>query len=154
MSFHPKQKEIITITVIVFIAILLFGFWKFWSMTPDKKPEAVAGDFYSWYLEYEGNALLSGAYKKSGYLTSRFIDQIETQLNESKGLITQDPIFCKQSIPDRFFMTNPNIQKKSAQITLVQFFQEELHSAKIKLVHQFGKWKIDDIICPNAKQSQ
>ena len=115
-------------------------------------PARVVSDFYSWYLGYirgeEGlrNPLVDGAYRDCGYLTDRFVDEIERTLASfDKGGF--DPILMAQDVPERVEAGEAAVTSDEASVTVQMFWGNNPTPSErtVKLVLVDGGWKIDAI---------
>ena len=146
-----KNKLKKVIIIIILLAVISYVAYKRIQKAMTG-PEVIVGNFYEWYINYDGNALMSGAYKESGYLTNDLIKKIDESLEESKGMVKKDPFTCSQSLPDDFSVSNPIIDKSNAGVTLAEYFENDLSSVKIALKSKWGGWRIDSVICPQTEE--
>jgi len=111
-------------------------------------PEEVVEEFYGWYLSYIGdrssgefhNPLSEGAYRDCEYLSSSFIGELEEMLANG---ISADPILLAQDIPHEFSV-DPGSEKGTVIVHL-QFGDSPSHDLQVRLVDEYGSWKINDI---------
>ena len=111
-------------------------------------PEDVAADFYAWYLAYIGdpgsdsfrNPLVDRAYRESGFLSDRFVQELDDLLDEG---ISADPILLAQDIPNDFTV-DPGSEVGTAIVHL-QFGTETVRHLKVTMIQDLGTWKIDGI---------
>jgi hypothetical protein len=116
------------------------------KMNPDKVVEA----FYSWVTQYEGNVMVSGAYKTSEYLSDTFKEEINTLLGSmDKGGF--DPFICAQDVPERFVVGSPSISNGIATVRVEQVFQTGKRVLPVELRNEAGLWKISAIKCQNVE---
>ncbi len=141
-----KRKSLLPLIVIVPLVILFFTF-KLSEFTKSTPPEQVVINFYHWYTDFAGNALLSGEYSRSEYVSEELVVNIENRLNESKGAIGKDPFTCNINEPDEFIATTISSENETAEVALDQFFGEEVETINIILIKDNGKWLIDEIEC-------
>lgn len=144
------------IIVIVGGAIILasgIGVFIFFNFIPQKgalRPEQIAQNFFSWYIQQPERPLLGGAYKSSGFLSDSFIKKINKEISsfQETGI---DPFLCSTAVPVFSLISEPKILAGKAEVIFNQ--QEGLQKNQMKtiLVLQKKEWKIDNIECFVAK---
>ena len=144
-----KPLEIIPLVIAVLLIIGTAYAGKMYFKQPEIAPEDTAKEYYDWYLDYKGNPLFSGAYQGHKLLEESVVLMADKIVNESQGLLDIDPFLCTENNPDRVHIANPIINKRSATVTVVNFFGSEIKSHKVELSSKWGKWKISSINCPN-----
>jgi hypothetical protein len=124
------------------------GNWKIINITCGATPAGTAKAFYTWYLAYIGepgsdsfrNPLVDRAYRDSGFLSDRFIQELDDLLAEE---IPADPILMAQDIPQDFTV-DPGTTEKTAVVHLM-FGAETVRHLKISMIEDMGVFKIDGI---------
>jgi len=128
----------------------LDGRWQITGVT--LAPETVVSSFYGWYLWYARggeemrNPLVDGAYRDCGYLTDRFVGEIERTLASfDKGGF--DPILMAQDVPERVEAGEAAVTGDEASVTVQMFWGNNPtpNERTVKLVLVDGGWKIDAI---------
>jgi len=142
-----KKKNFLHLIIIVPLIIFFVAFKISEFSKNNPSTEQVVTNFYSWYTDYKGNALLSGEYGKSEYISKNLIENIENTLSESKGVIGADPFTCSTDKPDDFIASTVSSENKSAKVVLDQFFNEDIKTINIILIQEEGNWMIDEVIC-------
>ena len=115
-------------------------------------PDQVVTDFYDWYLGYirgeadRRNPLVDGAYRTSGYLTGRFVNEIEQTLASfDKGGF--DPILMAQDVPERVEVGEVTVTGDEAHVEVQMYWGNNPTPSErtVTLVRVDGEWKIDGI---------
>lgn len=122
--------------------------WQISDITCAFSPEGTAKGFYTWYLAYIGdpakedfrNPLVDKAYRDSGFLTEKFIAELDALTANG---ISADPILMAQDIPHDF-SADPGYEDGTAIVHL-QFGSETIRHVKVSMVQELGIWKIDGI---------
>lgn len=109
-------------------------------------PQETVESFYSWYLEYEGNPLSSGAYKMSEELSPTLVEKIAQELdNMDKG--SADPIICAQDKPDNFSTSLIEVREAEARVSVKLGFSTMEKQIEIGLIQEDDQWLINEIVC-------
>jgi len=116
-------------------------------------PEEVVEAFCSWYLQYEGNVMRSGAYKTSDYLTEDFrtkVDEIIASFDKGG----YDPFLCAQDKPSGFTVETNNVSEDKTTVTVdfVQNFSGNGRIVPVIVEEINGEWKIADVDCQAVSQ--
>jgi hypothetical protein len=115
-------------------------------------PEAVVRSFYGWYLWYARgggemrNPLVDGAYRDSGYLTTRFVDEIDRTLASfDKGGF--DPLLLAQDFPESVQVVDATSagDRASVKVQMLWAGNPTPSERTVTLVLTDGGWKIDGI---------
>ncbi len=111
-------------------------------------PEDVSMAFYNWYFSYKGDPLLSGAYKKSEYLTPGFKDFMADSVKEYNGT-NDDPMFCTKNKTSQYnVLYEPAIiTNNTGALVKVRRIDDARYLYYVRLELVKGKWLINDIIC-------
>ncbi|MGI5827433.1 MAG: GerMN domain-containing protein [Patescibacteria group bacterium] len=116
-------------------------------------PEEIVEAFYSWYLQYEGNVMSSGAYKTSDYLSEEFRTKVDGIIASfDKG--GYDPFLCAQDKPSGFTVETDIVSEDKTTVTvnLVQNFSGNGRVVPVIVKEVVGEWKITDVNCQAVAQ--
>ncbi len=109
-------------------------------------PQETVESFYSWYLEYEGNPLSSGAYKMSEELSPTLVEKIDQELdNMDKG--GADPIICAQDKPDNLSTSLIDVRETKARVSVKLKFPSMEKQIEVELIQENDQWLINEIVC-------
>lgn len=112
----------------------------------DDPGEVVLG-FYNWYLGYEGNALVDGAYRDQAVASPEFAQTVQERLDSfEKG--GYDPILCAQDQPGTVEVGMVTISGDRAEVAVSTSF--EGHSFRVLLAAEEQSWQITDVVCDNG----
>jgi len=123
------------------------GWWKITNVTVVTTPGEVVAGFYRWYTHYPGNPLADGTYRSSENLTRDFIDKVDGMVAffEHGGT---DPFLCTRDVPGEFTYEEAAVSGEEAS----QVVHTDLagHTFTVQLRRDYGRWKISDVVCPQA----
>lgn len=116
--------------------------------TVQVSPDVTVEEFYQWYLDYKGQALISGAYKESPFLTDSYKKKLEDKASGYKNLL-YDPILCAQDRPKDSNVENVTLSNDGTSANVVYY--EDYYGTPVRtsvsLVSTSGNWSIDNIEC-------
>ena len=112
-------------------------------------PDKTVEDFYKWYLEFKGQALVSRAYIGSPYLTEKYIKQLDDKAAGYKNLMF-DPILCAQDLPKESYVENVSLSDDGNTAKVIYY--EDYYGTPIRtnvylVLYEYNKWLIDNIEC-------
>ncbi len=105
-------------------------------------PQDAVREFYSWWIDYEGNPLSDKAYLESEFLSA----ELKEKIPEARGY---DPILCAQDIPPGFSIESVNLDGEEATVYLREEGFEQIIPIELKVID--GQWKIVDVVCSEAE---
>jgi len=156
-----SDRILLPLLLLISIASVVFVFYtknkneKHGEPKTTDTPEKTVETFYTWYKNFSGNPLVSGAYKASPYLTPDLIKKIDyiilQQGSDLKGL-GFDPVICAVDKPLSFRIGNSETMGDTAIVELIQDFGEE-RTLKIGLMEKDGEWLINNVGCPAPEES-
>lgn len=144
-----KNKTQIGFLIILAAAIfgaLAFVIWPALNLDDrqvSSQPDQVVQDFYGWYLSYEGNPLVDGAYRASEHLSPDFISFLD-DFTGQEGM-AYDPVLCAQDVPSDISTSPAEVQEGEASVKVSTSFAN--HSFTVELVQTNGDWLINKVIC-------
>jgi hypothetical protein len=145
-TWHPGTSYELTQVLAVTLQ-QVDGWWKITSVTVVTTPGEVVAGFYRWYTNYPGNPLADGTYRSSENLTQGFIDKVDGMVAffEHSGT---DPFLCTQDVPREFTYEEAAVSGEEAS----QVVHTDLagHTFTVQLRRDYGRWKIGDVVCPQA----
>jgi hypothetical protein len=148
-----KTKRITMISACVIMALVAaFGGCGPASRAAALKPERVVENFYDWYLDYPGNAIVDGAYRSSEYLAEVYVQKADDIIASfDKG--GYDPFLCAQDVPGDLTVDQATVSGNTTTVTVHEIWNpitqyENSTSFTVTLVKTEGQWKITDIVCP------
>jgi hypothetical protein len=112
----------------------------------DSGPEGLVDWFYSTYLAYPGNALVTRSFLSRAYMTEAFVEKVNGILDSfdrSSPGGGYDPILLAQDIPDNFKITGGSEEGDVAVVAVQTSF--EGHALQVTLHQEGGRWKIAEI---------
>ncbi len=112
-------------------------------------PRDIVETFYNWYLGYDGNPLVTGAYKDRSELSSGFKVKVETILKSSE-MGGFDPILQAQDIPQTIEVGTPVVEGDIARVQVDEDFGGNIQSLQVALIKENGEWLISDIEALNS----
>lgn len=145
---NMKNKNLIGFAIILAAAIfgtLAFVIWPTVFMTDKQatnQTEQVVQDFYDWYLSYDGNPLVDGAYRASRYLSPGMVVFLD---DFTAGEMDYDPILCAQDKPASITPSTSQVTDGWAKVEVTTSFAR--HQFAVELVHKQGGWLIDKVNC-------
>jgi hypothetical protein len=107
-----------------------------------ERPEEMVEWFYTNYLNYPGNPLVSRAFLSRATMTDDFVEKVSEILSsfERGGY---DPILLAQDVPESVAVGTAEIEGDRASVRVTTSF--EGHVLLVRLQQEAGVWKIADI---------
>jgi hypothetical protein len=125
--------------------------------TPEPRlpPTQVVDAFYRWYVGYPGNPMVDRSYRDSPYLADSFIDEVDTLLaSMERG--GADPFLLAQDIPDRYAVTDAQVDGNQATAILSLYWpgNETPSLRTVELRRDARRWQITgvylvDVVSPD-----
>ncbi|KUK79341.1 MAG: Spore germination protein-like Gmad2 [Microgenomates bacterium 39_7] len=107
-------------------------------------PEQTVDIFYSWYLQYDGNPIVTGAYQTSEFVSDRFKDSIRVQFTDEETA-QADPFLLTQDLPSLFEIADTIISDQLASVKVIFTFDQQEVFRQIDLIRIDDQWKIDQV---------
>jgi len=117
-------------------------------------PAETVESFYQWYIDYSGTAesssfrspLSDKAYRESEYLSTAFIQSIDTFMTLPPEQANHDPILCAQNVPGKVFVEAVYQSNEKTRVLVGDDFAG-YHRFTVDLVDQESQWLIDSVVC-------
>jgi hypothetical protein len=144
--------------LIIFVIVLGGGYLFFSGLINDdgpapdttlqRSPDVAVEEFYEWYLEFKGQALTSGAYQDSPFLTKGYKDRLANAASSYENLL-HDPILCSLDKPYETSVENVDIKEDgmNSEVIFLQDYYGNPVRTKVSVVKQGNYWYIDGIEC-------
>ncbi|MBN1246218.1 MAG: DUF3828 domain-containing protein [Anaerolineae bacterium] len=107
-------------------------------------PGEVVSGFYQWYLGYEGNVLVDGAYRDHPVVSLDFAEAVQDRL-ASFDQGAYDPFLCARDRPDAIDAGMITISGDTAEVAVSTSFPG--HAFTVVLVAEGQSWQITDVVC-------
>lgn len=149
------SKHIMTValTVVLASAIIVGGAYALRSWQSQAGPGETVLNFYEQWVEYEGNPLSDKIYRDHPAISTDYVEKVDRLLASSdKG--GYDPILCAQDKPEKIEIKDIKEKEGEAQVIMIADFYGTKKEMDISLELTDNKWKITDIICPDAEQPE
>lgn len=111
-------------------------------------PRDVVNEFYTAWIDYEGNPMTDRLFENSQLVTDAFVaDMSDTLASFQNGGV--DPVLCAQDKPERISVQAQTAAAGSDRATAVvtETFGSTTVMTTVILERQEGDWKIDKIQC-------
>lgn len=125
--------------------------WPGRVVEPPASPEAVARQFYEWYLGHasrpstgQGSPLMDGSYRESEHLSREMMEKVDSRL-ASLLRAGHDPFVCGPERPETLRIGQTAISEGKASVVMLDELSERSFTVGLKLVD--GRWKISDVMC-------
>ena len=104
--------------------------------------------FYGWYLAYSSgsgqrNPLVDEAYRRTGYVTARWQDQVAPIQGSPGGSF--DPFLCAQDVPEQVLPFQVHQEGGWASVEVRTSFPGHAFTVRLQQVGQ--AWQIDEVRC-------
>ena len=125
----------------------LNGKWRVLAVNP--MPEHVVASFYNWYIRYDGNPLVDGAYAGHPNLTEGYVARIDASLAAMKAENQggADPILLAQDVPVKIRAEAGALAGTEATVKLELIWGGNPSPSERTVTLRFEdhQWKIDGI---------
>jgi len=135
--------------LIILAAAIFFGpacvIWSTLSMYNTRvtsQPDQVVRDFYTWYLDDNGNPLVDRTYQSNRHLSPKMIVFLDEYTREG---MSYDPMFCGDTQPTEIRAAPAKISGGQATVAVITSIAN--HGFSVELIYQNGDWLIDKVNC-------
>lgn len=118
--------------------------------TAEGSPSDVVNEFYTAWMDYDGDPVADQAYDQDGLVTAAFAEGMAEAIADAPA--GTDPILCAEGKPDRFSVRAQPVDADTDRTTAVVTgtYGSETVMATVLLEREGNDWKIDRIKCAPA----
>ena len=111
-------------------------------------PSVAINEFYRWYLNYQGNVLVDGAYRDRPELSTTLIAEVDEMMADPQ-MGMGDPFLCAQDKPGDFELQMVEGSENSAVVEVATDFEN--HRFRVTVIWNGNFWQINDVACEGGE---
>ena len=108
-------------------------------------PEQAVNEFYSMWINHEGNPMMDGVYQNNPLITKALSQRID-EIIAGFDMGGYDPVLCAQDKPQSYTIESVELNNDQATILLSLDFYGSPRPILVALIND-GSWKLDNISC-------